>query len=484
MSLQFEFKINETHFEKKSLLFFNNSGLMREIDVIYNGFYEIVLTEQQMDFLCIILFVHIQNSNKRTCKRIVGSSCILNDHAKKICMHKTNYYDTRDVENIAEIHFLKSALDFNPNFKVPRVNFRINSLQKKFKACNEFVEKVKMPYYYHEFTQSLLPGSVFFAIPQEARVSEKIWISQFSKILDRASIRLPNIQNKSIEQIPSDFSPLHWIADAITDVVNRYPYICDIQESFDDIFLCQSGDCEDYAKGMMRVFLELKNSAQKANSVFLKSVYKTIKDYEPYAVLGSVLSQSYEKHIHSKNLKNQAHMFCILMNNTKTHAITLEGTAALSYTIRETPPLKLPAQFYQIYKFTDHDFYQRIVFLYDKFGNSFLITDQKLQIYGVKYSEFMKNPSIFGMQKDFEIEKHPNVNSFVRNILFKMQAPINLPIEINYNKVIACEVSHSTSTLVLIEKKNLSKSKIIEIYKQKKVLKFIEENKNYFRFQI
>jgi hypothetical protein len=485
--LKFEFEINNKN--KNFLLKVFSDCFTKEFffsSTKKNNFFVTLFSsaaQKKINFLCFVLFEESVNSNERNCRTIIGSASMFYA-INELYLQKTNYYDTRQVNSVAKIIISACEFEFVADstlIRTNKVDF-IKQIEHNYKPSCQFVQKVKMPYYYFEFTKTLLPGSVFFAIKNfEESVSEDIWISQFVKMFDRASLKVSDIRNTPIESIQS-INPFFAIADAICDVVTRYPYICDPEESFDDIFFVGSGDCEDYAKGLMQTFEELKISATKSTSIFMKSIYNLVKNYEAFAALSSVMAESYEKHLFSRSKSLQAHMFVILMN--ADNAIVLEGTAMLSYLVNNTASeIAVPSKFVKIHSFDYRGFYQKIVYLFDKNANSYLVVDPVTKEYGVEFSQFMKNKKKFQMLKK-TFEPGSELKDFIQNTYFNIKTTRRLPLEYNYLKVVYGTEEESFTEMLIIEKKDMTKTKFNQIYNASRVVCIVEENKNFYRFHL
>lgn len=211
--------------------------------------------------------------------------------------------------------------------------------QRKYTPASKFIRNVSMPYYFDESTQSLLPGGVFFRSPPFAVAStEQEWISHFRKLLVRFR-KTGNISSKTIEEVVGDLLPaIYLIADAITEVVTCYPYRPDRGESFDDVFFNRGGDCEDFAKGMLRAWAALQRTCVHATTPFMCSVGKVIGDYQAWAVLGSVKKRSFSTSDGVTGVA--AHMYAMLLprglfvevgKRSNLARVVLEGTARVSY---------------------------------------------------------------------------------------------------------------------------------------------------------
>ena len=228
---------------------------------------------------------------------------------------------------------------------------RPESIMKKYRPISAFVKTLYMPYYFDVNTQSRLPGSSYFLFPPfEQRTSENEWILHFQKLLLRFEVEgLSELHEHTIDEVAHSIGngvrPLHILADALTDTVTCYAYRPDSLESFDDVFFNQSGDCEDFAKGILRAWYELERSLVDSSSVFLNSVKEIIKRYQAWAVLSSVLKRSFNENDTVRN--ESGHMFVILLPRVLSslysggrsreasistdEPILLEGTAKVSY---------------------------------------------------------------------------------------------------------------------------------------------------------
>ena len=310
-----------------------------------------------------------------------------------------------------------------------------------YAPCNAFVINLWMPYYFDENVQSMLPGASFFLFPAfQQATTETQWLNHFRKILLRFCPTLTNLKHFTVEAVANWFAfaakssilPVHVLADALTDVVTRYAYRPDKQESFDDVFFNKGGDCEDFAKGILRTWYELERTANVAKSKFMRSVRTLMLQYQPWAVLGAVKKRSFnirELDNGSTTSDGEAgHMFVMLLptrttsrflrqsgfHSSETETVTrqypaviLEGTARVSYlasaagAAAERPgltPRPLPSLqgAFEVQPFPTEAhvlcrFYFRLVYmftadrkLYKEYGNqSFLMVNVEKGEYGV-----------------------------------------------------------------------------------------------------
>lgn len=287
----------------------------------------------------------------RSCQRILATAALVVDAAEldsssRYDMALTEYFN----ESCQKVAVLRlSGIGTTRLMREERF-VGYTDLTPGTRFVSKFLSRVRMPYYFDENTQSRLPGGTFFLFPRFERTTpENEWIAQFRKILQRCSKKL-NIRSLSIENVLEKVSikvhPVYFIADVITDVVTRYPYRTDCKESFDDVFFNASGDCEDFAKGMLRALRELRHTCEHAKSIFMASVGNLLVQYHSFAALGSVLKPSYGGSCPGK----AAHMFGLLIPSTQVHqylgdlgtgvlttlpTVILEGTARVSYLFGE-----------------------------------------------------------------------------------------------------------------------------------------------------
>lgn len=460
--------------------------------------YKVPIKQKNIDYLTICLMTKTFNDNNRKCLRTLVLTIFskIDKFPHQVYFRRTNYFDTQKVSKVGFIRITGSELYFSGKFR-PAAFDRKSLFQEKitYKPLTKFIASVKMPYYFHEPLSTLLPGSSFFIIADfESSVSEKIWLSQFNKIFARQDLKF--LAERPIEEsVYVQRNAIYFIADTIADVVYKYPYISDIEESFDDIFFNHGGDCEDYAKGVLMVFKDLKKVCDQTSNLFLKSVGVILKPYTAFAVLGTVRTQSYENHLSafSNSFTEQAHMYAMLISEER--CVTIECTAALAYTIASSEQIfqkfRLPLKYYKLYKFEDHrGFYQKIVYLYNPDAylknktTAFLVVDPRRKTFGVDYQMFVDNWRQFKLLPDNAYR--PEVQKFIETQLTKFSFTKKLPLSMNYEKIIykTKEGIGFSSMIIFIDKKDFVGSTITDLYKRVKILSIVEENKFVLRFHI
>lgn len=306
----------------------------------------------------------------------------------------------------------------------------------RYKPATAFISNVYMPYYFDESLQSRLPGDFFMQFPLFAQpVRHVVWLAHFRKVVHRLFPKIKitsksTLENvlKEIPQATHGITTTHLLADVIADAVTCYPYRPDIDESFDDVFFNTGGDCEDFAKGILRTWAELKRTAKASHRLpFFASILALMDQYDAWAALGSVLKRSYSTSDRSANAGETGHMFVLLI--PKSHAglylgggervdksslqtVIVEGTAKCSYLAgtvarMNDPIMRARTKFtapgaYEMQPLVSHSdaitaFYHQVAFLFtgdrvifDKYGTgAFLAVNIQEGVYGVKIKDFL-----------------------------------------------------------------------------------------------
>lgn len=315
-----------------------------------------------------------------------------------------------------------------------------HSLQAGYLAASPFIHRVSMPYYFDETTQSRIPGAAFFQFPPFARAStEQEWVHQFRKVLLR--FRNPGkISNRTVAEVALEFTPgtglpaIYLIADAVTDVVTAYPYRPDKQESFDDVFFNRGGDCEDFAKGILRTWASLERTCKSASSRFMKSVAVLIGKYQAWAILGSVRKRSFSNT--DSSVGEAAHMYSMLLprgvfrtNDSHLPRVILEGTAKVSYLAeaRGVPSCKPTAPFYHLQPMSRVSeelarFYYRVARAYLPGQTEFLVVNEIQRKYGVDIRDILATGSSRPKISFLPSRKYPNeVANFIKTTYMHLQ---------------------------------------------------------------
>lgn len=299
-----------------------------------------------------------------------------------------------------------------------------------------FVSNLYMPYYFDESLQSRLPGDFFMQFPQfKEPVGKNVWTAHIAKVVRRLFPDVKVDTKTSLEDIVNSLpesevklQPIHLLADVLTEVVTCYAYRPDLDESFDDVFFNLGGDCEDFAKGILKAWSELQRTA-KANQNFnlFKSIYTLQEKYSAWAALGSVMKRSYSSSDSSSN-KEAGHMFVVLLpkemvagylnrsaqisTEMDCEGVICEGTAKVSYLAgavtsmtegTRTNPFSFNcANAYEMQPIkanspTMRAFYHKVVFLFtgdrsmfNKYGNgAFLAATTRNNKFGVSVCDML-----------------------------------------------------------------------------------------------
>ena len=374
-----------------------------------------------------------------------------------------------------------------PNLKIVRSTIGLmgystkkHELTRRYRPSDAFLANLYMPYYFDENVQSLLPGSSFFFFPSFREASaENEWLEHFKKLIQRFDMQYAraSIKNRSIEEVSAAFGvePVYLLADALTETVTCYPYRPDKKESFDDVFFNHSGDCEDFAKGILRAWYELERTGKHARSKFLKSVVSLMQRYRPWAVLGAVKKRSFSTSDSVTTPREAGHMFAMLLPishdavcfsanvgssfDSNLSGVILEGTARVSYLagacfqhqvqVPHKPPYKTA---YQLQPMTTDvtrlsSFYFQIVYLFTadpdlvkKYGaRGFLVVNDRTHHYGVETKDVIQGSPCVRFVPDRSYE--PKVKRYLESTYIQVQAQYQmgipkLPLHTSVNKTL------------------------------------------------
>ena len=182
------------------------------------------------------------------------------------------------------------------------INFDSNQKKKNdnLLSINEFVRHVRLPdFYYHPIAQIRVPPNYFFYV-NKSKIEVVDWKAIYKELMFFSN------------SMPTS---MYDIADFINVILHlRYTYRSDrFGESFDNLFLTECGDCEDFSYACIRIFYSIKRSG-----VF-NHVIKS--GFEAYAALLS-----------AETAKGKlAHMICVIKDETNKIIVPIEVTRLMLY---------------------------------------------------------------------------------------------------------------------------------------------------------
>ena len=460
---------------------------------------------QSDDFVVIQLYVKERTGlGKRHSQRMVGAtslSIVASKNSKPFTcpLARTDYFRSSQ-EATANCWISAPTLrftEFKNKYKNYHAKKHIGTV--RYKPASKFIANVYMPYYFDESLQSRIPGPLFMQFPLFREVTPIYdWIKQIRKVVSRFG-KEPRVTLKTtIEEILAEFDcakpnlerslrpslrrslqPIHLLADVLNDVVTAYPYRGDRSESFDDVFFNRGGDCEDFAKGILRVWAEMKRTAeQNLNTNLFRSIHAIMVQYTPFAALGSVLKRSFSAQDHQMTKSGEAgHMFVVLLPNDQMRSymgtggprtgklplVICEGTARVSYLASSVMPevsagpnfdveVAYPLQPMSPDSFRLTQFYHRIVFMvsgerdvFKKHGtSSFLMVNESRNEYGVKIDDLNRGEGEGQLADIKMLPERPYCSKmlrYVEQVYLPMQAHYmrgipRLPLDIGIHNVL------------------------------------------------
>ena len=194
-------------------------------------------------------------------------------------------------------------------------------------AKNKFTEIVNMPIYDSRYGK--LPGISFWINSTLIDISDEWFHKQIYLSLRRYSLTEDTVKNLYTShfvnfcqdkfRFDQKFLKLGYVLISIaTSLINTYPYITDFIyqggvkqtcESFDNIFVRETGDCEDLAKGIYQIISKL-STRDESKIKLVKYISKIAQLYVPCGTLGEVNNTC---KIAREDEHRQAHMWFMLI---------------------------------------------------------------------------------------------------------------------------------------------------------------------------
>jgi hypothetical protein len=450
--------------------------------------------------ICIDLFATVVNHcMKKTIVRIATATIFIKDiklHTFKLYHHAANIHKADFIiEKFTDINHLMttSTTDRSMESIESMIDHDLSETKLNIKGCDNFMNSIRLPPFMTR-TKPII-GVSFFDF-NNLSFDDNIISEWLNNACHRHNIKIDNF----ISMTNND-NDKHLVGEILSTVCTIYSNSCTyvgdfvwdgkikkITESFENIGVTLSGDCEDLTYGILQVYNYIHNRTmnrwKKSNVDALTDVSRR---YTCVATLGEVTQPSVN-HIHQQS--KQAHMWCMLIpkNYLNTHTIDnqlvpllLEGTARVDPNISSKKSeifknIHINPPFQQLFHQQDMTFYKKIAHLYesqplngDKYrtmGYSVVseksIDKNEKAIYGIDMSKFISG--------NYRIWQHPKLNENVDKISKQILDYEHPSISINVKQIVQQTKQNDSIKYMDLLKLNLDEIKILNYTKGRKTI--------------